>query len=954
MNMLHHPKLIRLHDAFEDEDEMVLIYEFMSGGELFERITAEDYKMSEAEVINYMRQLCEGVKHMHEKNIIHLDIKPENIMCQTKTGNNIKLIDFGLATKLDPNEVVRISTGTAEFAAPEIVDREPVGFYTDMWAIGVLAYVLLSGLSPFAGENDIETLKNVRACDWDFDDEAFANVSDSAKDFIRRLLTRNKEKRLTAHECLAHPWLMGDISAAPTTSIPSKRYIKIRDRIRAKYGDYWFNCLLPIGHIANYSSLRKLHEEKYNIHEFYFDRRQAAPRFVIRPQSTFSYEGQSAKFYCRVIAAAPATVTWYRDGYELRQSVKYMKRYQENDYYFILNRCKVDDRGEYIIRAENSYGFREEPVFLNVQSVPREIPHIVLDEPIRRRYPPLKKLWEEPVDSAPCFTFHLRTRVIQVGIGVKLLCCLSGKPTPEIKWFKDGREINKYDYNVTHSDGVVILEILSCTMEDAGTYVCRATNKLGEDETTCHVIMEDRRGPPSLKSPVVVSPIPPSPSPRPSPYAYDTYSRDYSSSHAYSHTSDYVSHKQSSYSSAYSSTKISSQSYSSTKISSRSDYLSTRYTPSPRASPARSLRLDSPSRAMRSSPARSYGTSLRPETPTKRTQKPYGASKKEPSSPQRSRTATKELEIPDDVEMTAPSFKEQLKDTKIKDGESLTLKCVVSGIPEPQVEWLKNGEKLFSSDIIDLKYKNNVAMLSIGEVFPEDDGDYVCRATNSLGTAATKCKLTVLPMDPVEAASKAGFKPPRISQHLKSMVVKDGDSVTLQCTITCPNTFDVVWLHNDREIKPSNDFQYKTEGDAYKLIIGEIFPEDGGIYTCEAFNDVGDAFSSCTLIVTVPNEPVKGPGFVKFPESVTIHKGQSVTFSAETEKDAKKVTWMKDGNPIDTSSTHHQFSHKGRKCSLTIPNAIDTNIGQYTLVVSDGKDECAATFSLNVLTEGDV
>lgn len=98
--------------------------------------------MSEAEVIHYMRQICEGIRYMHEKNIIHLDLKPENIMCQTKTSTNIKIIDFGLATQLNPNDVVKITTGTAEFAAPEIVDREPVGYYTDMWAMGVLAYVL--------------------------------------------------------------------------------------------------------------------------------------------------------------------------------------------------------------------------------------------------------------------------------------------------------------------------------------------------------------------------------------------------------------------------------------------------------------------------------------------------------------------------------------------------------------------------------------------------------------------------------------------------------------------------------------------------------------------------------------------------------------------------------------------------------------------------------------------
>lgn len=97
------------------------------------------------------------------------------------------------------------------------------------------------------------------------------------------------------------------------------------------------------------------------------DRRQAAPRFVIKPVSTFAYEGQSAKFTCRVIALATPTLTWYHNNSEMKQSVKYMKRYIGDDYTFIINRVKLDDRGEYIIKAENHYGFREEIVFLNVQ-----------------------------------------------------------------------------------------------------------------------------------------------------------------------------------------------------------------------------------------------------------------------------------------------------------------------------------------------------------------------------------------------------------------------------------------------------------------------------------------------------------------------------------------------------------------------------------------------------------
>jgi len=247
--------------------------------------------------------------------------------------------------------------------------------------------VLLSGLTPFAGDNDIETLKNVKACNWDFDPEAFANISDEAKDFIRKLLTKEKEKRMTAHECLEHAWLKRPMEEQPQTQIAGRKYWDFRDRIRAKYPS-WDRCALPLGHIANYSSLRKLQDEKYHMGDFFLDRREALPRFVLKPQSTIAYEGQSAKFFCRVIAAAPPTLSWYREGMELKQSVKFMKRYSENDYTFTINRCKLEDRGEYIIRAENHYGSREEPVFLNVLPLPKQDLKPYEPEPSRRRREP--------------------------------------------------------------------------------------------------------------------------------------------------------------------------------------------------------------------------------------------------------------------------------------------------------------------------------------------------------------------------------------------------------------------------------------------------------------------------------------------------------------------------------------------------------------------------------------
>lgn len=102
-----------------------------------------------------------------------------------------------------------------------------------MWSVGVLSYILLSGLSPFGGENDEETLRHVKACDWNMDDPAFDGISDNAKDFIRRLLLSEPEKRMTIHEALEHPWL-NDRLEAPK-EIPSDRYHGVRDAIRHKY-----------------------------------------------------------------------------------------------------------------------------------------------------------------------------------------------------------------------------------------------------------------------------------------------------------------------------------------------------------------------------------------------------------------------------------------------------------------------------------------------------------------------------------------------------------------------------------------------------------------------------------------------------------------------------------------------------------------------------------------------
>uniref|UniRef100_A0A8I3WZL0 Myosin light chain kinase family member 4 n=1 Tax=Callithrix jacchus TaxID=9483 RepID=A0A8I3WZL0_CALJA len=207
MNQLDHANLIQLYDAFESKNDIVLVMEYVDGGELFDRIIDENYNLTELDTILFMKQICEGIRHMHQMYILHLDLKPENILCVSRDAKQIKIIDFGLARRYKPREKLKVNFGTPEFLAPEVVNYDFVSFPTDMWSVGVIAYMLLSGLSPFLGDNDAETLNNILACRWDLEDEEFQDISDEAKEFISKLLIKEKSWRISASEALKHPWL---------------------------------------------------------------------------------------------------------------------------------------------------------------------------------------------------------------------------------------------------------------------------------------------------------------------------------------------------------------------------------------------------------------------------------------------------------------------------------------------------------------------------------------------------------------------------------------------------------------------------------------------------------------------------------------------------------------------------------------------------------------------------
>uniref|UniRef100_A0A8C7V412 Myosin light chain kinase 3 n=1 Tax=Oncorhynchus mykiss TaxID=8022 RepID=A0A8C7V412_ONCMY len=233
MNQLNHVNLIQLYDAFESRTNLTLIMEYVDGGELFDRIVDENYLLTELDAIVFMRQICEGVQYLHQQYILHLDLKPENILCVNSTGNQIKIIDFGLARKYRPREKLKVNFGTPEFLAPEVVNYDFVSFPTDMWSVGVITYMLLSGLSPFLGDNDAETMNNILHANWDFDSEAFENVTEEAKDFVTRLLIPTKCSRLSATGCMKHAWLNNLEDKAKLHQVRLKSQVKLQRYLAA-------------------------------------------------------------------------------------------------------------------------------------------------------------------------------------------------------------------------------------------------------------------------------------------------------------------------------------------------------------------------------------------------------------------------------------------------------------------------------------------------------------------------------------------------------------------------------------------------------------------------------------------------------------------------------------------------------------------------------------------------
>ncbi|XP_046887941.1 myosin light chain kinase, smooth muscle-like isoform X1 [Hypomesus transpacificus] len=366
MNCLHHPKLVQCLGAYHTRSEIVMVLEYIAGGELFERIVDENYEYNEPTCARYMQQLLEGIQYVHKQNIIHLDLKPENIVCVDTTGTRIKIIDFGLAHKLEPGVSLTVLHGTPEFVAPEVINYEPVSLKTDMWSIGVICFVLLSGESPFQGNSDTETLAQVTAACYKFDEDSFEDISDQAKYFIDSLLKKDIRCRLSCDEALAHHWLVSFTSMIrrPTKSL---RKDKMKHFLARRKWRKTGKAVLALQRMANLSSkpyppcnsgeepswgpeakLAIQSLEKKLEKEPYFDQ-------VLKDTTLPS--GATARLACHIQGHPKPQVEWLHDGIPVEQSARVTVEYEKDGLWaLVLTDLVPADSGVYECRATNDRG----------------------------------------------------------------------------------------------------------------------------------------------------------------------------------------------------------------------------------------------------------------------------------------------------------------------------------------------------------------------------------------------------------------------------------------------------------------------------------------------------------------------------------------------------------------------------------------------------------------------
>ena len=256
LKQLDHPKILKILEFFTTRNKYYILTEYCPEGELFNEITKVG-KFSEAQAAFIIYQLFQIIKYCHKMRIIHRDIKPENVMITKREANGclqVKLIDFGTAKIFSENSKEKGYVGSSYYMAPEVIKRK-YDEKCDLWSIGVIMYILLTGRPPFDGEDDDEILKNVEKGVYDTTSDPFPSLSNEAKDLITKLLTYDPVKRINVDDALLHDWFKSEefLEKSKVNSINKELANKLLENMMNYKSDNMLKCAV-LAYLVHYNS----------------------------------------------------------------------------------------------------------------------------------------------------------------------------------------------------------------------------------------------------------------------------------------------------------------------------------------------------------------------------------------------------------------------------------------------------------------------------------------------------------------------------------------------------------------------------------------------------------------------------------------------------------------------------------------------------------------------------
>ncbi|VDM54489.1 unnamed protein product [Angiostrongylus costaricensis] len=905
MSQLHHDKLLELHESFDLGDEICLIVEFVSGGELFDKIMESGSLITEEEAKNYIHQILLGIEHMHSNQFVHLDIKPENILLKSKDSTDVKIVDFGLARRLDPTKTVRLLFGTPEFCAPEVVNREPVGLSTDMWTVGVITYMLLSGLSPFIGDSDEETLANVSAADWNFEDASWNDVSDAAKDFICRLMAKDKRRRMTVQQALKHPWItktQPPLNRGELTSLQKKKFMMMKR---------WSDDMLPIGRLAKRGAIFRRQSMDgvfernisfgftQNLLSFCNLDNDCPPTVKKRLEDIVAHVGDLiATLNCEIDGTPPPVVSWLKDNKELNvPSLKYDSLFADGSAQLTVKNIEITDSGRYSCHATNELGYVTSEASMIVEAKPK----MAIAE--LRKKKPLKAPADEAKEggSAPSFVGSLSDCSVRVGEELTL-SVTSNVSDLIVEWYHNGQQIKEIDEHFVqiHNKDRHGVTMKNVDLSDQGEWKAIGKNAFGLCESSCKLLIEvprnyvapvferqledilcDETELLTLSAKIIANPPP----------EISWYRDDHEIQHSANNRLQFDDETL-----EYSLTIVKAYAEDS------GEYKCIARNSIGKAESVCNVRIE---------------------------------------EPEDNRT----MKID---ESKAPKFSMHLADSReAPEGSELILTCIVNGSPHPSITWLKDGKRLSLAGK-DAIYENGVCTLTIIAATTDDIGVYICKAENIHGTAQSTCTVNIT--TDMESDQSA----PKFVELLTDQSFYEEEEILLECRFTAKPTPAVSWYKDGRKLVVENRMlQYTDRKGVARLNIMNSTPADSGEYSCEAVNMLGKAITECRIKIigeTAESEsqsvcrsvsPLHYDADARAPEIIrplldaTVKAGSRGALELEVDgMPTPMIEWFHDGTLVSESRTL-RTSYNGRVAVLKIYEAQAEHHGQYICKVSN-------------------